>query len=209
MKKGFPKEAGDMSKLKVGILALQGAFAKHEKMIQSLGADTVLVRTPQDLASCDALIIPGGESTTIFRQIHFIQLEEPLKDFAKQNPIFGTCAGLILMAKEVIGDPSLQTLGLLDIAVERNAFGRQAESFRTELEVFPSQRETFIAPAVFIRAPRIRQCTHHVDVLASFDNEPVLVKQGFHLGASFHPELTSNNLIHKYFLSMIKKTQKG
>jgi len=194
-----------MPKLKIGILALQGAFAKHEEMLKTLGVDTILVRTPADLSLCDALVIPGGESTTIFRQINFIQLDEPLKQFAGQKPIFGTCAGLILMSKEVIAYPSIQTLGILDIAVERNAFGRQAESFRTELTVSVSPRETFLFPSVFIRAPRIRQCTHNVKVLASYDNEPVLVQQGNHLGASFHPELTSSNLIHKYFLSLVKK----
>ena len=198
-----------MPEIKIGILALQGAFAKHDEMLKSLGVKTQLVRTPQDLLQCDGLIIPGGESTTIFRQINFIQLNDPLQEFSTQKPIFGTCAGLILMSKEVIADPSIQTLGILDISVERNAFGRQVESFKTDLEVIISAREKFQFPSVFIRAPRIRQCTNHVKVLASLENEPVLVQQGIHLGASFHPELTANNRIHQYFAPLVEKIKKG
>lgn len=186
----------------VGVLALQGAFAKHAEMLRHLGATVVEVRKPADLACCDGLIIPGGESTTIFKQIAFIELAAPLQEFAKTKPIFGTCAGLIVISKEILGD-TLKPFKLLDVAVERNAFGRQADSFHTEIEVAlkPGTRTPF--PAVFIRAPRIRHVDSNVKVLAEFEGEPVLVQQGHHLGATFHPELSHNEAIHAYFLKLL------
>lgn len=188
--------------LVVGVLALQGAFAKHAEMLKRLGATVVEVRRPSDLELCDGLIIPGGESTTIFKQITFINLAEPLKEFAKKKPIFGTCAGLILMSKEILGD-KMKPFNLLDVTVERNAFGRQVESFSTDIEITlkPGTRLQF--PAVFIRAPRIRHVDAGVKVMAEFEGEPVLVQQGRHLGATFHPELSNDVALHAYFLRLL------
>lgn len=188
----------------IGVLALQGAFAKHIAMLESLGIHTIDVRKPEDLEVCQGLIIPGGESTTMTRQIDYIHLTDPLKEFAKKKPLFGTCAGLILMSQEIYADPR-EPFRILDIAVERNAFGRQYESFTVNLEAKLIADKKEIVPAVFIRAPRIRHCGPEVEILASFEQEPVLVKQGFHLGATFHPELTHSTAIHKYFVSLVEK----
>lgn len=192
-----------MKPLVVGVLALQGAFAKHIEKLQSLNVKTIEVRKPGELASCDALIIPGGESTTMMKQMNFIKFHEAFKEFSKQKPIFGTCAGLILMSQEVIAD-TMQPFSLLQITVERNAFGRQADSFHTEIELKlrESQKQPF--NAVFIRAPRIRQVGPSVKVLAEHEGEPVLVQQGMHLGATFHPELTPDATIHAYFLEQAR-----
>lgn len=183
----------------VGVLALQGAFAKHIDMLKKLGAQTAEVRKPSDLARCDALVIPGGESTTMVKQMQFIEFLEPFRDFAKTKPIFGTCAGLILMAQEIVGD-AMKPFDLLDVTVERNAFGRQAESFQAEIELNLKQGQRTRFPAIFIRAPRICKAGDRVKVLARFQEEPVLIQQGRHLGATFHPELTDNQCIHAYFL---------
>jgi pyridoxal 5'-phosphate synthase pdxT subunit len=191
-----------MAMMTVGILALQGAFAKHEEMLKSLGICTLQVRKPKDLTQCQGLIIPGGESTAISKQINFIGMADEIREFAKQKPIFGTCAGLILMAKKIIADPIIP-FGFLDIEVERNAFGRQAESFQTEIEVAlePKKNKTF--QGIFIRAPRICTCSSKVTILSKYKDEPVLVQQSFHLGAVFHPELTCDSSIHEYFLRMV------
>lgn len=187
----------------IGVLALQGAFKKHLEMLLSLGANAIEVRKVEDLAHCDALIIPGGESTTILKQIDFVGLEQPLKDFASQKPIFGTCAGLILISHEILKD-KMKPFNLLNISVERNAFGRQCESFQAEVELHLSGVKSRHFPAIFIRAPRIRAVGEEVQVLAAFEGEPILVRQGIHLGATFHPELTSNPAIHQYFLHLVK-----
>lgn len=190
--------------IRIGVLALQGAFAKHIEMLRSLQVEAVEVRKPSELEACDALIIPGGESTTMMRQIAFIKLAEPLKDFAAQKPIFGTCAGLILMAKDIISDET-KSFNILDISVERNAFGRQAESFQSKLDVTLGGGKSRPFEAFFIRAPRIRHIGPDVKVLAQYEGEPVLVQQGNHLGATFHPELTSDSAIHAYFIRLIKE----
>jgi 5'-phosphate synthase pdxT subunit len=188
--------------MRIGILALQGDFSKHAEVIRSLGEEVQEVRKPQDLLKCDGLIIPGGESTVIVRLIDFIGLREPLIEFAKQKPLFGTCAGLILMSKQTKTLP-FKSLDLLNIEIDRNAFGRQIESFQTliSLNLDPNQK-TF--PAIFIRAPRIRACSDNVEILGTLEKEPVLIRQGHHLGATFHPELTSNPLIHQYFIQLVK-----
>ncbi|CDZ79518.1 Glutamine amidotransferase subunit PdxT [Candidatus Rubidus massiliensis] len=187
----------------VGVLSVQGAFAKHIEALQKLGIRTKQVKTPHDLIECNGLIIPGGESTTILRQLKFINLLEPLHEFAKSKPILGTCAGLILMSKHVLCK-SVETLQLLDIEVERNAFGRQVESFSTEIEFKVPHKRVNIIPAVFIRAPRIRKVSKDVLVLAEYNQEPILVQQGIHLGATFHPELTDSLIIHNYFCNTLK-----
>lgn len=192
----------------VGVLALQGAFAKHILMLESLGVRAIEVRKPEELSLCQGLIIPGGESTTMMRQIEFIQMSEPLKDFARKKPLFGTCAGLIIMSQAIIAD-SMEPFGILDISVERNAFGRQYESFSTNLSVKLGTAKSELVPAVFIRAPRIRHCGPTIEVLASLEGEPVLIKQGFHLGATFHPELTHCTAVHKYFASIVNTASQG
>lgn len=196
-----------MKPLNIGVLALQGAFAKHISMIRNLGILASEIRKPQELEACDGLIIPGGESTTIFRHMIVGDFLEKIIDFAKHKPIFGTCAGLILMSKEVIAD-KLKPLGILDITIERNAYGRQAESFSSTVELKLPSGQVHSFPAFFIRAPRIRGCSPEVKVLASLQDEPVLIQQGIHLGATFHPELTTDSAIHQYFISIIKDAKK-
>jgi 5'-phosphate synthase pdxT subunit len=195
-----------MKPVVIGVLALQGDFTKHIEVLYSLGVEVKEVRKPTDLEGCEGLIIPGGESTVMVRQIDFIKLRDPLKQFAGQKPVFGTCAGLILMSKNIKND-SLKTLDLLDILVERNAFGRQIESFQVPIELRLSPESLHLFEAFFIRAPRIRANDPKVEILATYKDEPVLVKQGHHLGASFHPELTSDPLIHTYFLDYVRKNR--
>lgn len=193
-----------MSEKVVGILAMQGDFAKHAASLKALGVPTQLVRTPEELLRCSGLIIPGGESTAIFRQLEFSKLIEPISHFAKTKPIFGTCAGLILMSREIAPEKFIRPFGLIDLTVERNAFGRQSESFSAECEITLPKSAPFMAPAFFIRAPRIRKWGENVAVLATFEKEPILVEQGLHLAATFHPELSSDTRIHRYFVSRCK-----
>ena len=191
-----------MAKRTIGVLALQGDFAKHMELLKSLHEKAIEVRTPEDLEKCDALILPGGESTTIRHQMYFIGLFDKVQEFGKKKPVFGTCAGLILMSRE-IKDEESKTLDLLDIVVERNAFGRQADSFKAEVEIEFEPKKTMSVPGVFIRAPRICSTNKTVKVLGHFGKEPVLVQEGHLLGATFHPELAGDPTIHRYFLSLI------
>jgi 5'-phosphate synthase pdxT subunit len=186
----------------IGVLALQGDFSKHSQVLRSLGIDVQEVRMPQDLNVCDGLIIPGGESTTMMRQIDFIALRNALIDFGKHKPLFGTCAGLIIISNTV-KDATFEPLKLLEITVERNAYGRQIESFHTDVMLNDSTDHPQELPAFFIRAPRIQSYSENVKVLAEFKNEPVLVQQGHLLGATFHPELTSDPFVHQYFIELI------
>ncbi len=192
-----------MKSVVVGVLALQGAFAKHMQMLRQLGVRAIEVRKPEELAACDALIIPGGESTTMLKQMEFIDFFAAFRHFSQHKPVFGTCAGLILMSHDVVGD-TMRPFDLLDIGVERNAFGRQAESFQADIAVTLGPGKPSVFPAVFIRAPRIRRVGGDVQVLASHAEEPVLVQQGRHLAATFHPELTSDTTIHAHFLKLLK-----
>ena len=184
------------SKKKIGVLALQGDFEAHEKALARAGAEPVQVRAAADLQNLDGLVIPGGESSTMLKLIEEEKLLEPLREFGERRPIFGTCAGAILLASEVL-NPSQRSLGLMDIDVERNAYGRQLDSriARLEPEGFESNLE-----AVFIRAPIIRRVGENVKVLARYQGDPVLVEQGRHLVATFHPELTEDSRIHRMFL---------
>lgn len=187
----------------IGILALQGAFFKHAEAIKALNAIPQYIRYPHELDSCHALIIPGGESTTISKQIDFVGLREAILNFAQQKPLFGTCAGLIMMAKSSQGSESLvqpNTFGLMDVEVSRNGYGSQYESFSTEITTIFDKHPFH---AVFIRGPRISSLGANVEVLAYFQNEPVLIRQGSYLAATFHPELTNDLRIHRYFLDMI------
>lgn len=188
--------------VKAGILALQGAVEEHRQALAACGAEPVEVRTPEDLAGVDCLIIPGGESTTIGKLLDRFALLEPIRSRARAGmPLWGTCAGLILLAQEVTaGLPGQPLLGLLDAQVERNAFGRQVDSFEADLEVPVLGPAPF--PAVFIRAPLPRRLGPEVEVLARHDGQPVAVRQGSLLGTSFHPELTGDNRFHRYFLGL-------
>lgn len=191
-----------MNQDRIGILALQGAFEKHARMVERLGACSLGVRNPSDLALCDALIIPGGESTTLFSRMEFIGLHGPLREFALHKPVFGTCAGLIVMAKAFSGGGGFSPFGWLDVEVDRNGYGRQVESFITQLDTHGPLDGVGPLKGVFIRAPRIKQCGSDVQVLATCAGEPVIVQKGRFLGAACHPELTDDLAVHRHFLSL-------
>ncbi|HUA20994.1 MAG TPA: pyridoxal 5'-phosphate synthase glutaminase subunit PdxT [Bryobacteraceae bacterium] len=189
------------AKKKIGVLALQGDFEAHEKALQRAGAEAVEVRTAADLKGVDGLILPGGESTTMLKLLEAEQLLEPLKEYGRSHPIFGTCAGAILMASEV-QNPSQASLGLMDIGIERNGYGRQLDSRIARLEGLNGSLDGDLE-AVFIRAPIIRRIGKGVNVLASYQGDPVLVEQGRHLIATFHPELTFDSRVHRLFLQKV------
>lgn len=186
----------------VGILALQGDFVEHEAMLQGLDVAVREVRLPEQLKGLDGLVVPGGESTTIARLLDIYALRGPLTQMARRGmAVWGTCAGMILMARSVVDD-SLQPLGLMDIRVARNAFGRQMDSFEADLVVKRLGDEPFAA--VFIRAPLVSEVGEGVEVLACLpDGRPVAVKQGRFLATAFHPELTSDTRFHRYFLDLV------
>ena len=187
--------------MKIGVLASQGAFAEHILKLNKLEIEAVPVRLSRELRGVDGLIIPGGESTTISRLMNAYDLIKAIDTLARDGmPLFGTCAGLILMAKQISGN-SMASLGLMDIRVKRNAFGRQVDSFETELTIPALGRAPF--PAVFIRAPIIEHCDDNVEVLAKLnDGTIVAVRQGKLLATAFHPELTNDLRFHKYFLDI-------
>ncbi len=193
--------------MKIGVLALQGAFIEHVKILRELGVAVVEVRLPEDLVGLDGLIIPGGESTTIGKLATLYNLMTPLREFAAEKAMWGTCAGMIFMAKE-IGDGRSNhgqpLLGVMDILVDRNAFGRQVDSFEMELNV-PALNNGRVEPfpAVFIRAPKLVAAKGDAHVLAELaDGTAVAAQQGKWLVTSFHPELTGDNRFHKYFLKL-------
>lgn len=186
---------------KVGVLGLQGAYAKHSAVLRRLKVNTRIVRYPRELEDLDGLVIPGGESTAITKLIEFIGLRTALKEFGERGAIFGTCAGMILMARET-SDPEDSPLGLMDISVSRNAYGRQVDSFTRSLSLHLNGTAAAIQ-GVFIRAPRITSIGPAVETLSEIDGEPVLVKQGRHLAAAFHPELSDSTDVHRYFLSLL------
>lgn len=186
----------------IGVLAMQGAYHKHSLMAESLGAQSIEVRTAGDLAKINGLIIPGGESTVMSKLLTRNGLIEPLRRRALEGmPVFGTCAGMILLAKEV-DDFNLPLPGLMDISVHRNAYGRQLESFEAAFTVKGIGEEP--VTGIFIRAPKITGCGAGVEVLAEYEDVPVLVRENNFLASSFHPELTGDPRIHALFLSMIK-----
>jgi 5'-phosphate synthase pdxT subunit len=190
---------------KIGILALQGDFEAHGRTLARLGADPVFVRTAADLDTVDGLVIPGGESTTMLKLLNAENLLTPLAGFGRRRPIFGTCAGAILLAAG-ISNPAQEGLGLMDIDVERNAYGRQIDSrvahFTPEAE-FAARTHPGEMEAVFIRAPVIRRIGPQARILARYQGDPVLVEQGKHLVATFHPELTADSRVHQLFLSKL------
>jgi 5'-phosphate synthase pdxT subunit len=187
--------------MKVGVLALQGAFREHREALDALGVESVDVRAPEDLGAVDALILPGGESTTMLHLLRSSELLAPVAARVRAGtPALGTCAGLILLATDVVdGRADQESFGALDVSVRRNAYGRQLESFEADLDI--ERIGSF--PGVFIRAPRIERVGPLVSVLASYAGHPVLVRQGGVWGASFHPELSGDLRLHEAFLSEV------
>ncbi len=182
----------------LGILSLQGNFAKHQSMARSLGVAARLIKKPEELAACDGLILPGGESTTLTKLMRLYGFYEPLREFVKHFPIMGTCAGMILLASQV-DDERVEPLGVIDITVSRNAYGRQIDSFITPVNAACFGNGTPFR-SIFIRAPRIRTVGADVNVLMEHKGEPVMVRNNNVLALAFHPELTDDARIHRYFL---------
>lgn len=190
---------------KIGVLALQGAFEEHIKLLTALGVEAVEVRLPAQLADLDAIIIPGGESTTIGKLAVMYGLMQPLREFAQTKPMWGTCAGMIFMAKEIGEQQPL--LGVMDIVVERNAFGRQVDSFETGLDVPALATNGTLFQAVFIRAPKLVSVSKDSKIIAQLpDGTAVAAQQGHLLVTSFHPELNRDPRFHQYFLDMLQHT---
>jgi len=188
--------------VKIGVLALQGAVAEHIQMLSALETEVIPVRTPSELDGLDALVIPGGESTTISKLLSDYGLMQPIRELAEQGfPIFGTCAGLVLLAKRV-SNLEMEPIGVMDIEVKRNAFGRQVDSFEANLEIPALHNGTF--HGVFIRAPIIEKTENGVEVLCQLNDRPVAVRQGKLLACAFHPELTDDLRLHRYFLDIVK-----
>lgn len=188
--------------VKIGVLGLQGAVREHIQSVEAAGAEAVIVKKHEQLEELDGLILPGGESTTMRRLIDKYHFMDSLLDFAKAGkPMFGTCAGLILLAKKIIGydEPHL---GLMSVTVERNSFGRQRESFEAELMI-PDVADDFIG--VFIRAPHIIEAGENVEILAKHNGRIVAAREGQFLGCSFHPELTDDHRLMEYFVQMVKE----
>jgi 5'-phosphate synthase pdxT subunit len=178
--------------VKIGVLAVQGNFREHVQMLRRLGADAVEVRKPEQLEGLDGLVVPGGESTTFMRLMQLYGLDEALQAF--QGPVLGTCAGMIVLDRE--------HLGLVDVAVDRNAYGRQVASFEADLELEGDERPL---RGVFIRAPRVREVAAEVEVLAELDGEPVALRQGRFIVTAFHPELTEDTRIHERFVQLVEE----
>ena len=197
--------------MKIGVLALQGAFIEHIKILQNLGVEAVEVRLSGDLEGLDGLIIPGGESTTIGKLADIYGLMEPLRAFAANKPVWGTCAGMIFMAKEIGQDQPL--LGVMDIVVERNAFGRQVDSFETDLDVTVFENGSGSSrpfPAVFIRAPRLVDTRGETEILSTLaDGTAVAAQEGRWLVTAFHPELTGDDRFHRYFIQLVEQNERG
>jgi 5'-phosphate synthase pdxT subunit len=178
--------------VKIGVLAVQGNFREHVAVLRRLGAEPIEVRKPEQLEGLDGLVIPGGESTTIMRLVRLYGLEDALREFSR--PVFGTCAGMILLDRN--------HLGVLDLEVARNAYGRQVASFEADLELADEDEPL---RGVFIRAPRVAEVGADVEVLAELDGEPVLLRDGRVLVASFHPELTDDTRVHERFLDLVRE----
>jgi 5'-phosphate synthase pdxT subunit len=183
-----------MEPLRIGVLAVQGNFREHAATLRRVGAEPVEVRKPEQLAGLDGLIIPGGESTTFMRLMRLYGLDEAIQRF--ERPVFGTCAGMIVLDRN--------HLGLVDVSVLRNAFGRQVASFETDLDVVGEEEPV---RAVFIRAPWVEEIGPDVEVLAAVDGRPVLARDGRYLVAAFHPELTDDTRLHERFLDLVREEQ--
>lgn len=191
--------------MQVGVLALQGAFAAHSDCLTSIGVQSIEVRNPEQLSSVDALLMPGGESSTMSQLLESSGLFDPIATrIADGMPVFGTCAGMILLASEILdGRSDQRSFSAIDISVRRNAFGRQVDSFEATINSSVGDFH-----GVFIRAPRIERVGDQVEVLGSINDEPVLVRQGNVLAASFHPELSNDARLHEYFVSITGNKKK-
>lgn len=190
--------------LKIGVLGLQGAVREHIRSVEACGAEAIVIKTTNQLDEVDGLIIPGGESTTMRRLIDKYNFMEPLRKFGQDGkPMFGTCAGLILLAKNLVGYTESH-LGLLDVTVERNSFGRQKDSFEAELMI-TGVGEDFVG--VFIRAPHIVEVGEDVEILSKHNGRIVAARQGQFLGCSFHPELTDDHRMTQLFINMVKESK--
>ena len=191
--------------MQVGVLALQGAFAAHSDCLTSIGVQSIEVRNPEQLSSVDALLMPGGESSTMSQLLESSGLFDPIAArIADGMPVFGTCAGMILLASEILdGRSDQRSFSAIDISVRRNAFGRQVDSFEATINSSVGDFH-----GVFIRAPRIERVGENVEVLGSINDEPVLVRQGNVLAASFHPELSNDARLHEYFVSITANRKK-
>lgn len=182
---------------KIGVLALQGAFVEHQQVLEKCGAETLLVKSKKDLDRIEGLIIPGGESTTIGRLLVDYDLMDPVREGILQGmPVLGTCAGMIVLAKKIVGYDQAR-LGVLDIAVRRNAFGRQVDSFEADLEIKGFDHKV---RGIFIRAPYVEEVWGETEVLCEFEGRIVMVKEKNMLACSFHPELTQDVSVHRYFI---------
>jgi len=187
--------------VKIGVLALQGAVREHIKSIEASGAVAVVVKRAEDLAGIDGLILPGGESTTMRRLLDLYGMMDPLREFAKAgHPMFGTCAGLILLANSLVGHDQPH-LGVMDVQVERNSFGRQVDSFEAKLSI---ENVADDYPAVFIRAPHITDVGPSTFILSEHEGRIVMAQEGQFLGCSFHPELTDDHRVTAYFVNMVE-----
>jgi len=190
--------------VKIGVLGLQGAVREHVRAVEASGAEAFIIKWPEELEEMDGLIIPGGESTTMRKLIDKYQFMPNLKQFAADGkPMFGTCAGLILLAKHVVGY-SEPHIGVMDVTVERNSFGRQRESFEADLAINGVAEQY---PAVFIRAPHIVEAGENVEVLAKHNGRIVAAREGQFLGCSFHPELTEDNRLTAFFVQMVTESK--
>jgi 5'-phosphate synthase pdxT subunit len=190
--------------IKIGVLALQGAVREHMHSVEACGVEAVAIKRKEQLQEVDGLILPGGESTAMRRLIDKYDFMDALKEFAqKGKPMFGTCAGLILLAKNLV-DYDESHIGVMDIKVERNSFGRQVDSFEADLTI-KDVAESF--PAVFIRAPHIVEAGENVEILSKHDDRIVAAREGQFLGCSFHPELTDNHGLTAYFVDMVKEAK--
>ncbi|MBC8311279.1 MAG: pyridoxal 5'-phosphate synthase glutaminase subunit PdxT [Candidatus Marinimicrobia bacterium] len=189
----------------IGVLALQGNFAMHQNMLSELDVPSILVKYPHELEKCDGLIIPGGESTTMSKLIDSHGFRHPLIEYAKNNSIFGTCAGMILLSSTESSE-NLNPLNIMNFTVIRNGWGRQIFSFTKEVEIDFSSRIKYLA--TFIRAPKIATISDSINVLSKLKDEIILLSDGLHLASSFHPEFGSDILIHNYFINLVKENEK-
>ncbi|MEL0194354.1 MAG: pyridoxal 5'-phosphate synthase glutaminase subunit PdxT [Acidimicrobiaceae bacterium] len=192
--------------MNIGILALQGAFAAHQRVLTDLGASVTLVRSVEDVNGLDGIVLPGGESTTMSMLLDSSGIAAPLRERVRNGfPVFGTCAGLILLAEKIVdGRADQQQLGGLAITARRNGYGRQIDSFESSISICEAEN-TFAMNGVFIRAPRIEEVTGDVEVLGTVNGDVVLVRQGNILGATFHPELSDDHRVHEMFLKMVSR----
>jgi len=189
----------------IGVLALQGNFAMHQKMLTQLDTPSILVKYSHELEKCDGLIIPGGESSVISKLINSHELRNPILEFAKTNSIFGTCAGMILLSSTE-RSPNINPLHIMDFTVSRNAWGRQIFSFSEEVDVCLDDKVKFMA--TFIRAPKVVQISDSIQVLSTLNEEIILISDGMHLASSFHPEFGMDTLIHNHFIKLVKQNEK-